>query len=65
MGVESGARIMQNIAGIRRFGTVRGDDLYMIENLSGSLDVTDVDRVEVALLATNRNYGAPRQDFAS
>ena len=37
----------------------------MVENLTGALDVSGVDSVEVALLATNRNHGAPKQDFGT
>jgi len=65
VGAESGDTITAAIGAIRRFGTLRGGELALVENLTGALDVSGADSVEVALLATNRNWGAPKQDFGS
>lgn len=65
VGHESGDVIMGGVDAIRRFGTLQNEQLAMVENLAGALDVSGVDRVEVILIATNRNHGAPRRDFDS
>lgn len=65
MGVESGDAIMASVQGIRRFGTIHNGQLAMVENLKAALDTSGIERVEVVLVAKNRNYGDPRRDFES
>lgn len=63
VGFGAGTKIMAEVDGIRRFGTLLDGELAIVENLAGSLDVAGVDDVDVVLLLANRNHGAPRLDF--
>lgn len=63
IGSAPGSALAAKAIKIRRFGTVRGEELAMIDRLQESLAVDNIDNVEVALLMEGRNFGAPRQDF--
>ncbi|MGW1344239.1 hypothetical protein ACWCOV_24590 [Kribbella sp. NPDC002412] len=65
MGVESAPTVHQSLSPIRRFGTLKGGELTMVENLSAPLVINGFDQVQVVMLVEGRTYGQPRQDFES
>ncbi len=64
-GVEVASTVHQSLAEVRRFGTLRGGQPAMIEDLHAPLVVDGLDELQVVLLVEGRNYGQPRQDFES
>ena len=65
VGSCSGEAVMSAVDGVHRFGTLRDGRLATVENLANVLDVSGVDRVEVAMIFSHRHSSAPRQDFSS
>ncbi|KRF22922.1 hypothetical protein [Phycicoccus sp. Soil802] len=63
VGVERGTSVVGAIGEVRRFGTVRGDALAMVENLREPLRLDGIEELQVVLLVEGRNYGQSRRDF--
>jgi hypothetical protein len=61
-GVEVASTVHQNLAEVRRFGTLRDGEVAMIESLPEPLVVDSLAELQVVLLIEGRNYGQPQHE---
>jgi hypothetical protein len=65
IGTAASEEVIQAVGVMQRFGSMRDDELAIVECLQAPLSVEGSSTTQIALVVDGRNYGQPRIDFES